>query len=107
MPPPIELQAECQKLASGFFGSAVSLILHPRHGVWMGALHLVCGTLVAHYLGPALSDFSRVGLPVASFLSGLFGLAVLRKASDMLEFFDARSAISDLWGAIMDRIRGK
>jgi hypothetical protein len=107
MPPPVEFQVECQRLASGFFGTAISLVIQTRNGFWISCLHLLCGTVIAKYLGPPLADFSHLGISVSSFLAGLFGLAVLRKIHDMLEVLDAKRIVSDVWTALMDRIRGK
>jgi len=101
MPPPNEIQVECQRLASGIVGSAVSLLLHRRDRFWLALTHLVLGAATAYCLGPAVAQYTHLGVAVSGFLAGLFGLAVIGKALDMLDAFDARVAVAELWAALL------
>lgn len=107
MPPPIEFQMECQKLASGFFGSLISVLIHKKQTFLQSITQLLCGVIVARYLGPTLADFFHIGESVSGFIAGLFGVAILSKTFEMLEYFDTKQAISELWAAIISRIKGK
>lgn len=67
-------------LLAGFVGSIVSLrFVTELHGAWSRASMVVCGTLTAAYVSPALAEVMSVSARVEhglTFAVGLFGMSM-------------------------------
>ena len=87
---PSFLDAHGTSLA-GAIGAAVSSALKPANTFLAAVLHLVCGALCAHYLGGPLVVYFSIGEPYHAaifFLTGIFGLTVLRGIMAAVEKYD-------------------
>ena len=101
----MDLPPEFQKAVPGVAGSITALLFF-RDG-WKRAIGTcIAGAFIAKILGPVVADVMRSGPEVAGYVTGLFGMAVVAKLFEMITHFDAKKAISDLWDALIKRVKG-
>lgn len=76
---------------AGVVGAAVSSAIKPANSITGAVMHLVSGALCAHYLGGPLIAYFGVSDPYRGatyFLTGVFGLTVLRGIMAAVEKYD-------------------
>lgn len=97
---------EFQKAIPAAAGSLTALLFFRGEG-WRRAIATVIAAMfLAKILGPSVAELMRSSQAVAGYVVGLFGMAIVAKVFDMIVSFDATSAMQDLWGAVMKRLRG-
>ena len=101
----MDLPPELQKAVPGVAGSITALLFF-RDG-WKRAVGTcIAGAFIAKILGPTVADVMRSGPEVAGYVTGLFGMAIVAKVFDVISSFDAKKAASDLWDALIKRVKG-
>jgi uncharacterized membrane protein YeaQ/YmgE (transglycosylase-associated protein family) len=104
----MDLPPELQKAAPGVAGSLTALLLMIirgekfKHAFLLG----IAGAFLAHFLGPSAADVMHSSPATAGYVTGLFGIAIITKAFDMIRSFDHKKAGREVWLAILKRVRG-
>lgn len=88
------------KLAAGIAGAVVSLRF--VQGTYLERLTMAVGGAALSYFGTTpLSDWLAAPKAegVIGFFIGLFGMAIVAKAYEVIQMIDAKQAAADLWAA--------
>lgn len=99
---PPEVRAE----GAGFFGSLIALLFVKAGGPFRKIGYFLAGWALAKFFGESVQGVIGTSLEAARALTGLFGLALVEKAFDVLTSFDTKKAAADAWDAVVKRIRG-
>lgn len=96
----INFDALAVKLA-GIAGSFVSM--RYLQGSWPARISMAAsGALISFYGAPHLATITSMPEGLTGFLLGLFGMAIVSRAWEWVQ----SAPVSELWQALIDRIRG-
>ena len=100
----MDLPPEVKDAVPGVAGSITALLFF-RDGWRRAAGTLVAGAAIAKFVGPFIAVTIGSSSEVAGYITGLFGIAIVAKIFDMITNFDAKQAATDLWDAIVERVK--
>ena len=95
---------EWAKLAAAIGGALISMVKWPGTLVERGTMG-AAGVLVSYFASDAVAAYTHVPPGLTGFLLGLFGMAIVGKAWDMITAVDAAKVVSDLWDAALGRLK--
>lgn len=98
---PPEVKAE----GPAVFGSLIAL-LFVKAGMPRKIAYFLAGWALAKLFGETVQGVIGTSLEASRAVAALFGLALVEKIFDILGNFDAKRAASDIWDALLKRIRG-
>lgn len=102
----MDVPPEVVKAAPGAAGAVTALLFFRGDSKRRGLALCLSGAVLASIVGPATADLLHTSPPVAGYLSGLFGMAIVAKVFELLAGLSAAKLAADLCGAILKRIRG-